>query len=156
MLPIDAWVKCPVVVMNKQGDRSPGWYEKVLDGYRVTEERYRPRNGVTYCNIFAQDVMVAMCAPLPSKTANAIIADLRMGAVSGWKQVTEDVARANANAGKPTLVTWYNDAGPRGHIAVVRVSPKNIEIANVGRANFARGPIQLGFGKRPVEFWAHE
>jgi peptidoglycan hydrolase-like protein with peptidoglycan-binding domain len=48
------------------GKRDPKSYNKLIDQFHVNDnKRYEPRNGNTYCNIFAWDVSIAMGVELP-------------------------------------------------------------------------------------------
>lgn len=68
--------------------RSASTYASVIDGFKVeTNKKYSPVGG-TKCNIFAQDVMSAMSAPLPSGLANQMADALLNKKAPGWYSVT--------------------------------------------------------------------
>ncbi len=154
IIPNEQWYPCVPDLRSFAASRRPDWYGQVIDQFKPeTSPRYAPANGLTYCNIFARDVMSAMDAPIPTGTINSVIALLRSKSVEGWRRGLPEEALQNANMGRPTLVTWANEMG-HGHVAVVRPGA-SLMVANVGKTNFARGSVGQAFGTRPVEFWVH-
>jgi len=97
-----------------------------------------PSKGLTYCNVFAQNVMKACGAPLPTGSCSAMFSSLRNGhsnwkplaayAIGGSRAVGDaayvsafQTAQANANAGIPTLAltAWSQNALSTDHASVV-------------------------------------
>lgn len=128
--------------------------------------RYEPRDVTgdgrpeTWCNLFAQDITEAMGCALPRNTrANELLDWLSSaGKPLGWTEVSESVARIQADGGMVALAAWRNDAGP-GHIAVVVPSlgeRGDTFIAQAGSTNFTRRPLAAGFGRSIPRFFAHQ
>lgn len=136
------------------GDRSAQLYDAVIDQFHVSSNpRYEPRDGSTFCNTFASDVMLAMGRELPWGRANEIAAWLEGGGDS-WIPVSMYGAQDAANAGQPVLAAWSNPSGP-GHLAVVRpgsVSAHGPTIAQAGASNFDRGSAAEGFGSSRLPY----
>lgn len=162
---------------SNEAARTPDAYAKVIAQFGVEHSaRYAARDGQTWCNIFVWDVTRAMMAEIPhwvdghdepcglsakSKrelTANATLALLLERARWGWRQVTPPEAKANAAAGRPTIVGWQNDSGP-GHIAIVRPPESGdivLRIAQAGSKNYENAHITKGFVARtPLHFFVH-
>ena len=144
-------------------ERSPANLEACIDQFRseLIGGKWEPRDGLTWCNAFAQAVTAALQCPIPMALANEQIAWLEGlgGKSSGWTETTREHAITSAQVGNPTLVTWANPTG-HGHIAVLRPAPLGHEhdapfIAQAGRENFWIGRLQRGFGNLPVKFWTH-
>jgi hypothetical protein len=143
-------------------ERSPANLEACIDQFKSDLlGKWEPRDGLTWCNQFAQAVTAALQCPIPMALANEQIAWLEGlgGKSSGWTETTREHAITSAQVGNPTLVTWANPTG-HGHIAVLRPAPPGHEhdapfIAQAGRENFWIGRLQRGFGHLPVRFWSH-
>jgi hypothetical protein len=132
---------------------------------------------VTYCNIYASDVMQAMFAG-PAHWVNLETgadapvgkgAELRLrsdheasfvgwlrkwGPSRQWRQSAWEEAELNADLGRPTLVTYDAPAGRTGHVAVLL--PGGL-IAQAGKVNLWRANIRNGFGSysEQLEYWIH-
>ena len=162
---------------SNEAARSPSTYANVIAQFNVENSgRYAARDGQTWCNIFVWDVTRAMMCELPhwvdernepcglsakgkrELTANATIALLLERDRWGWRQATPPEAKANALAGRPTVVGWQNNAGP-GHIAMVRppeASDIVLRIAQAGSKNYENAHLIKGFGARtPLHFFVH-
>ncbi|TCO69268.1 hypothetical protein [Marinisporobacter balticus] len=162
------WLRCKLNDGEDTSNRSKKTYNSIIDGFKVeTNPKYQKRNGNTYCNVFAMDIMDAMGVPYGGhKNANGL-ADWfsKEGHSNGWKNVTPKEAAASANMGKPTIVIWKNPDG-HGHISVVRPynpsQPKHysgVYIAQAGTSNFNYKPITYGFGKSKIpqlKYYTHE
>lgn len=146
--------------------------------------KYQPKNGNTYCNIFAMDFCKKMGAPFPEwldwnkdgkiddyLNANEAISWLdgsynakkgvkvETGAQLGWKIISANEAAQYASEGKVVLAGWTNPvASDPGHLAVVRPESTagNIQIAQAGGSNFDKGAVTQGFGNRPVTYFVFE
>jgi len=162
----------------------PAGTQKILDTIKalnVTQNpKYLPRDGNTYCNIFAMDFCKKMGVPFPEwldwnkdgriddyLNANEAISWLngsynkggvQTGAQLGWKVITADQATQYATQGKVVLAGWTNPvASQPGHLAVVRPDSTvgNIQIAQAGGKNFDKGAVTQGFGNRPVTYFVY-
>lgn len=79
-------------------------YKSVIDSFKVTtNSKYQPSNGVTYCNIFAQDVMNSMGTALPSGTCATMLSSLTGNKFSKWRSVDVSTAQSRANSGISTI-----------------------------------------------------
>jgi hypothetical protein len=124
---------------SKPDERSRERLEAVLAQFKVaTNKRYLPRNGATFCNIYARDVCRAMNVQLPWMLANNLHDWLpsKAGKAAGWVAVSADEAQKAANDGRPVVVSFKNpgkiktkgkdgkvtERPAHGHIAVVRPS----------------------------------
>lgn len=153
IIPDEQWLPCTPTVTSAPGARTPQLLTDVVAQFGVTTKpRYHPSPNATYCNIFVQDVMAAMGAPLPRETtANLTLQRLVAGELRPWQAAKGDAARqaavAAARAGKPALMGWYNPKGTHGHVAVllptsVGMSPM---IAQAGQKNFLEELATKGF-----------
>lgn len=176
---IDPWrpVPLPAVAMSAPQDRSPEQNAAVIEYLLKTyAERYAPRNGQTFCNIFLWDWSRLMGVEIPhwvdartgepapklappysELTANGIHGWLVVhGSRFGWLEVPESTARVYAMAGKPAIAVWRNPQGI-GHVGVLRKAPVGqTRIAQAGARNFADGSLADGFGARKVTFWVRD
>lgn len=124
--------------------------------------RYAPR-GDTYCNIFVWDVSRAAGCEIPhwydlqtgqyrevghgiEMHANRMVDWLK----GNWAEMVRDAAFDAAAAGYLVVCGWRNPGGI-GHVAVLL--PEGT-IAQAGASNFVGKPINHGFGKYPVRFFA--
>lgn len=145
-----------------------------LDGVLVelavaSNPRYRPTATQTWCNILFTDVVAAMGIAAPrhwmtskgepaavgrgrEMRANDLVDWFRThGATWGWMATDRETAEKAATRGHLAAVTWRNDKGGPGHIAVV-LGPD--AIAQAGRQSFSRGRVAQGFGAaEPLEWW---
>ncbi len=116
----------------------------------------KPTEGITWCNVFVADLADELRIILPHKKANEQILWLDAadgGRGLGWDRVDAVDARKNANAGKFTLATWFNDKG-HGHIsAVVPFNSAAVWIAQAGFRNYLAVQLAAGFGSYPVRFF---
>lgn len=81
-------------------------YQSIIDSLDVKHaQKYQPQNGgtVTFCNIFAQDVMNAMSEPLPSGNCVAMYNALAANQYPHWKPVGALQAQDRAKAGYGTI-----------------------------------------------------
>ena len=174
-IPEQAWVPVVPGITNTEGNRSPEAYNAVIDQFNVaTQARYKKRNGYTYCNIFAWDVMSAMGVDLPQRV-DAVTREPRQfpdvkgteelnangmakwlaenGSKYGWVEVSAEEAQAAANRGEPTVSVWYNPGGI-GHLQVVRPTRGNdtynpntgVYVAQAGSKNFEYGTASTVYG----------
>lgn len=171
---------------NTAGKRGPEALNTVIDQFAVTSNsRYRPKNGKTYCNIFAWDCTRALGAEIPhwvlnnkpatSNTrgakelnANATYNWLNnYGSGYGWYKTTASEAQKRANAGYPTVAVWRNTSGGSGHIAVIRpegsgyiyTNARGPVIAQAGGSNYSYANISIGFGSSKMSnivYWTHD
>ena len=77
-------------------------YKSVIDSFDVeNKSKYQPQNGgaLTFCNVFAQDVMNAMREPLPPGNCVAIYNALAANQYPHWKPVGALQAQDRAKAG---------------------------------------------------------
>ncbi len=140
-------------VTNTKEERTAINYYNILAEFRVeTALRYQPKDGKTYCNIYAWDVANAMDIILPhyltqdlksadagsyyyTASANVYACFLETrGLEYGWKPVEAKEAQERANLGYMTIGVWKNtnaavdDNGvsahyPSGHIVLIRPQP---------------------------------
>jgi len=151
---------------------SKPWPER-LDSVLVelhveSNPRYRPSEALTWCNVFATDVVQGMGLSAPRHwmttkgepaavgrgyelTANLLWDWLHThGGTYGWMNAEREVAEKAAQRGHVALVVWRNSKGP-GHVAVLLGSDK---ITQAGRRCFRQGRIAEGFGAaQGLEFW---
>lgn len=106
--------------------RSASTYESVIDDFKVETNRKYSSVGGTKCNIFAQNVMSAMSADLPSGLANQMADALLGNKTPGWYSVTFQDAQKRANLGYPTV--GIRKAEGHGHVVVVRPKGSSITI----------------------------
>lgn len=94
-------------------------YKSVIDSLKVvTNPKYQPSDGNTYCNVFAQDVMSAMGTNLPTGTANDIADGLYGNGFSKWRSVNAMTAQSRANDGTSTVGVLAVPGG-HGHVVVI-------------------------------------
>lgn len=158
------WIEVTAPLTGGSTYRKPELLQKIVDQFGVVEHpRYRPNGKETYCNIFVSDVTRALACEIPhwwnrqELTANAMFQWVfsEQGKRNGWS-VSKDPKEAAAFASKgfPVVAAWESREGP-GHIAIVLPSTAGVEIAQAGRVNFARGPLEKGFGNKPVLYFLH-
>ena len=90
-------------------------YKSIIDSLDVEHaKKYQPQNGgkLTFCNIFAQDVMKKMGENLPSGKCTTMQKALRNG-YSHWKRISAVEAQNRANAGYGTIGITYD------HVVVI-------------------------------------
>lgn len=179
IIPVEQWVAVQPGVFSEPGARSATAYVGCIEQFHVDVEKRYKRNaqGYTMCNIFSQDVALAMKVPLPhwvdlttqaplpllpnglpaQKTnrtelsGNGICKWVQTVGVKryGWKVVTPAEAGEEASKGHMTIVTWLNPGGI-GHIGVIRPSVfPNLRMAQAGASNFVDGSVAQGFGSDP-------
>lgn len=141
--------------------RSPEHLRMVLAQFDVVSNpRYQPRAGATFCNIFVWDCTRALAAEIPhwlngrELNANELVAWLyREGRHFDWWKVDAPEARAAADAGRPVVATWRNPVPTKsGHVAMILPGGR---IAQAGARCLFDVPLVEGFGQLAVEFWAH-
>lgn len=143
--------------------RSASTYASVIDGFKVeTNKKYSPVGG-TKCNIFAQDVMSAMSASLPSGLANQMADALLGNNAPGWYNVTFQDAQKRANLGYPTI--GIKKADGHGHVVVVRPKGssitilKEVQVAQAGTKNYNSNTINYSWVAADlpgVKFYTHD
>jgi predicted chitinase/LysM repeat protein len=172
----DAWIPVNAPLQGDPSNRNAATYSDVIDQFAVgSNPRYQPRNGNTYCNIFAWDVTRAMGAEIPhwvdangnptgvgqgrELDANAGHQWLENhGSRFGWREVNAEEVQALANQGHPTVASWHNPGGI-GHIAVVRpgeLNERGPAIAQAGARNFNEGHVRDSFGNAPVKYFVND
>lgn len=183
-------------VRNGAANRNPGSLNAVLDQFAVeTTNRYQPSLFSTYCNIFVWDVTRAMNAEIPhwisrkdktpymynsllSYSRNAELAfelnvnmlyewmETHAGAI-GYREVSEQEARAAANIGQPAVALWKNPKeGGSGHIVVLRPcdpsragDPGVTYIAQAGRQTVNYSALEKIFSPsqlKALKFYVHD
>jgi hypothetical protein len=174
---VNAWEPVSAPEQGSPSARNAATYDNVINQFAVdSNPRYQPRDGNTYCNIYAWDVTKAMGAEIPhwvdangnpsvqgqgrELDANATNAWLNQhGAKNGWRKVSAEEAQAMANQGHPTVASWDNQGGI-GHIAVVRpgeVSSNGPAIAQAGSQCFNDGHVYDSFPRNAeVEYWVND
>jgi hypothetical protein len=114
--------------------------DAVFDKYT---EKYAPKDGKTYCNVFVTLATAELGAKVPQKLANQQ-QDwlLKEGKEEGWREVSAAEAQKLANEGRVVVASWQNpDPAKHGHIAVVRP--------------YADQPYSAEKGPRITQFGAH-
>lgn len=173
-LPKDAWWSCTPLITGGSTNRNPELLARIVDQFDLSHERYQPKPEGTKCNIFAWDVTRALACEVPQRelvnnrlvqlNANGMFEWLvgPRGREHRWMEVTEQVARARADAGFPVVVAQRNLGGP-GHMAVGRPAPAEAEqdgrlwIAQAGGRNLRLARVNETFLPRvPVRFFFHE
>jgi hypothetical protein len=160
-------------------------YARQIDEFNVEKNpAYLPRDGKTYCNIFASDVAKSFNAPLPQwidyntdgnpddyLDANEMVQWLngsynKFGSLTGpqlgWKSVDAATAGQMANQGHVVIAGWYNP-GDTGHMAVVRPGSDEsgnlagIRIAQAGSSNVNNASLMDHFyPNTKIEFFVYE
>jgi predicted chitinase len=171
-----AWLPSDAPVKGDPSHRNADTYAAVIDQFAVDRNpRHLPRDGATYCNIFAWDVTRAMGAEIPhwvdgagnpasvgqgrELDANGGHRWLEQhGPRFGWREVSAEEAQAMANQGHPAVASWNNPGGI-GHIAVVRpgeMTSRGPAIAQAGGVNFNNGHVRDSFGNAPVKYFVND
>jgi len=171
------WMPTCPVTKGGLSTRSPEAYLTIIDQFLVdVRERYRPREGKTYCNIFVWDVTSALGAEIPhwmSPTgapagpdvpfaSRVTINQMRnwlvdRGAKYGWTRVSVTDAIARAARGFPT-VAFRESVEGSGHAAMLLPlysSGGEPLVAQAGGRCFSRGRLSEAFGDKAPEFWTH-
>lgn len=165
---------------NSAGNRSKTNYNTVIDQFNVANNsRYKQRNGKTYCNIFAWDIMTAMKVQLPhwinsnnvpaepyssgakELNANATYNWLNnYGEKYGWRKVSAYDAQQRANSGYPTIAIWKNPTGGSGHVMVIRpegngfsYKTNNPVISQAGSTNINYWNVKNALGNNTPVYW---
>ena len=175
-LPQRAELPAVPVVRGAEACRCPEHLCEVVAQFHVaTAPRYAPRDGNTYCNIFAWDFTCAMGCEVPhwvdsegnptkpgngrELTINATLDWLRSdaGLERGWRECGAVEAEAQASNGHPVLAVLREV--PHGHVAVVMPSRPNhpgLYVSQAGGRCLEDEPLANGFGsKGPVLFFFH-
>lgn len=132
-------------------------------------ERYKADpHYVTFCNIFAADVITAMgfepghwidehtgdpaeVGKGHELNANGMARWFKQwGPAKGWINADRATALDAAARGHLVVVTYDSKTDKPGHIAIVL--PEGT-IAQAGRTNFVGKTIREGFGNLPTQFW---
>lgn len=123
--------------------------------------RYQPQLGVTACNIFLWDVTTVLGAEVPhwvgrkeTRANDLVEAMTEPGGRWGYAETSPDAAQRAANAGRPVVVGWRNDAGP-GHVALLLPGHAvgAMRVAQAGRVCASSMALVEAFGLRPVHFF---
>lgn len=164
------WVPLIPPLTSTENDRSPDLYQRVCEQFKVTTSpRYLAQPGATWCNIYVWDATSAMNAEIPhwydpttgEKTAVGRGTEMRANdmyrwlerQLQGWREGTLAQAQANAAAGRPTVIAFFNTTpGRSGHVAMML---PNGNIAQAGATNLFDAPIARGFGNYPVRYFLH-
>lgn len=164
---LDAWRPTEAPVTCGTLCRSANHLRMVVDQFDVENNpRYKPRDGLTFCNIFAWDVSRALACEIPhwwfgdEQDANQTHTWLAggNGQRHGWSQVDEFAAQRLAREGRPVVASWKNPNPKKpGHIALLLPSPEGlgIRIAQAGTRNLFDRPVKDGFGDLPYLLFAH-
>lgn len=156
--------------------RSAATYDNVINQFAVANNpRYAPREGNTYCNIFAWDVTRAMGAEIPhwvdnagrpqpynsghEMNANATNQWLNQhGTKYGWRPVSAAEAQRLANKGFPTVASI--DKSPNiGHIGVVRPGTdtgRGPALAQAGAENDNHSFVYDHFPRSGTQFFVND
>lgn len=122
-------------------------YKEIIDSFHVeTNPLYQPTATTTYCNVFAQDVIAACGAALPSGLCGEMLSVLRNGYLL-WRPVLYATAQESANSGYPTVAITYD------HVAVVRPnddgstpsSLSQVRITQAGRTLLNNSTLNYGW-----------
>lgn len=136
-IPVNGWIAATPAIVSTEEYRDPNLYRAVVNQFMVeSSERYQPRDGKTYCNIFMWDVTAAMGAEVSHYTdpatgepryrpnnegaiaMNATRIDTWLanyGHNYGWREADAETAQYYANQGRPAVTT----SGSNGHVQVV-------------------------------------
>lgn len=118
-------------------------------------EKYKARDGKTFCNIFVHDV----CSRLGLDKFKGLLAnhmvDVMEQEPDEFFRLTDNyIAQLAANLGHLVIAGWKNPAGHPGHVAIVvkgalsysgTYKAKVPNCANVGSKNFYGKPISYAF-----------
>ncbi len=176
---LGAWNPVDAPVQGDPDNRNAATYDNVINQFAVgVNPRYTPRDGTTFCNIFAWDVTRAMGAEIPHYVdpvtreptaqvpgagreldANGVNRWLNdLGPEHGWREVGAEEAQALANEGHPGVASWNNPGGI-GHIGVVRPGELNgngPELAQAGARNFNDGHVFDVFPRNGTQFFVND
>jgi predicted chitinase/murein DD-endopeptidase MepM/ murein hydrolase activator NlpD len=173
---VNAWIPVDAPLKGDPSNRNAETYADVIDQFAVgSNPRHLPRDGNTYCNIFAWDVTKAMGAeiphwvdgagnPMPANQGREMDANAghlwlqNQGPQHGWREVSAQEAQALANQGHPAVASWYNPGGI-GHIAVVRpgeLTSRGPATAQAGGTNFSNGHMRDGFGNAQPRYFVND
>lgn len=163
---VDPWK--PIDVPASKLPHTPDKLRAVLRDLAVEKsQRYKAREGQTWCNIFLWDVCRAMGCEIPhwvdkdgnradvgkgrELSANGMVRWLdEHGARHGWVDADRETAMDAAARGHVVVLGWDSKSAKSGHVAVML--PEGT-IAQAGRRNFVGETISQGFGALPVRFW---
>lgn len=117
--PINFGLPCKPYIKNTKGSRSARAYLAVVGQFAIdTNPRYTPRDGMTFCNIFMQDVLAALDVPFVYQCANDHYAWFAStGKSCGWKEVSMKEAGKRAQEGYPTIAVLRRSG--HGHVRVI-------------------------------------
>jgi len=173
-LPKDAWWSCTAIITGGSTHRSPELLNRILDQFDLKHLRYQPSVEGTKCNIYVWDATRALACEVPQRElVNNVLTQLNANAMFNWltgprgrehrwNEVTEQVARARADAGFPVVVSQRNPSGP-GHMAMGRPAPKDsaedgkLWVAQAGGRNLPMARAADTFLPHlPKRFFFHE
>jgi hypothetical protein len=163
-----------IPIQSSPNDRNNQTYQAVIEQFNVeNSKRYKKtRKGKnkyeTYCNIFAQDVMAGMGAPLPRLATTDLLAYLLSSnsANPGWHQ-----ADVNTTENLKLIVGWLNTGHPmlvlaEGHMAVLRPNQPGklksiweLRIAQAGLHSYNDTSLNYGWARKSnpqLYFFWHE
>lgn len=161
-----AWV--PVDIPSAKLPHSHDKLRKVVDELNVEKSnRYKRRDGQTFCNIFVWDVTRAMGCEIPhwvnddgspasvgkgrELNANGIVRWMdTQGPANGWVDADRKTSMDAAARGHVVVLGWDSKSAKPGHVAVMLAEGT---IAQAGARNFVGETISQGFGKLKPRFW---
>jgi hypothetical protein len=136
--------------------------------------RYRPFNGITFCNIFVNDVTRILHAEIPNSPPNTSVGQMRRwleqnGAANGWQELVSiegDQAQDFVNTGHVAVMLWSRDE-VSDHVALVRPGNAKVDpqgrvwprIAQAGSVVIRDRDSQQSFGHlsaNSLRFWLHD
>lgn len=117
--PINFGLPCKPYIKNQAGRRSARAYLAVIGQFAIdTNPRYTPRDGMTFCNIFMQDVLAAVGVPFVHQCANDHFTWFASsGKSQGWREVSIKEAGKRAQEGYPTIAVLRRSG--HGHVRVI-------------------------------------
>ena len=165
----EPWIPLrPLRSASSKSRRSQDYVDVCAQFQVLTARRYRPRNGQTFCNIYAWDCTSALGCEIPhwydqetgEKTAVGKGTEMSANAMfdwlsaerGDWRRRTEQDAYAGASLGFPTVAAWKNPDGGPGHVALV-LSGKLCAAA--GARNVWLAPLVRTFGDKQPQFFMH-
>lgn len=171
------WMPLIPAITGNEACRSQELLSSIIGQFDVeVNPRYRPRDGKTYCNIYAWDVTSALGVEIPHwvnsqgvpvhftdsagirLSCNAMYEWLNThGSVRGWRPEALDVAFSFANRGCPVVAIRPNPLG-NGHIAIVKPGadrPGELMVAQAGKTCSSALSLRDAFDGHPVEFYVH-
>lgn len=86
----------------------------------VSRQYYQPKDGLTFCNIFVDEVVKRLTGftGFDKKMANEIV-DLMRYDPTNWTLLSNQDAIRAAISGQLVVAGWKNEAGEHGHVCVL-------------------------------------